>query len=257
MQLSELLDDIDKKKEKLDSIRPLSSEQLQNLKKLYDVELTYNSNAIEGSTLTYSETKLILNEGLTIGGKKVNEHLEVINHKEALDFIEDISNSTSSEITLKDILDIHYLVLKGIATKDAGVYRTKPVGVRKSSGEIFHFTDPLKVSDEMNIFIEWLKNEDELHPIILAALVHYKFVSIHPFIDGNGRTARLLMNLVLIQNGYPPAVIRVEDRVTYIQAIEKAQNDGEIEDFYEVVVNAVGKSLDTYLEILSSDITLI
>ena len=248
---------IDTKKSKLDSIRPLSNEQLQNLKKLYDVELTYNSNAIEGSTLTYSETKLILNEGLTIGGKKVNEHLEVINHKEAIDFIESISSLSTSKITIKDILDIHYLILKGISTKDAGAYRTKPVGVRKSSGDIFHFTDPLKVSEEMDSFIEWLKRVEEFHPIILAALVHYKFVSIHPFIDGNGRTARLLMNLVLIQNGYPPAVIRVEDRVAYIQAIEKAQNEDIIEDFYEVIVNAVDKSLDTYLEILDNEITLI
>ncbi len=257
MQHSKLLNAIDTKKQKLESIRPLSSEQLQNLKKLYDVELTYNSNAIEGSSLTYSETKLILNEGLTIGGKKINEHLEVINHKEALDFIESISSSKSSEITLKDIRDIHFLILKGVSTKDAGVYRTKPVGVRKSSGEIFHFTDPLKVSDEMESFIDWLKNEKSLHPVILSALVHYKFVSIHPFIDGNGRTARLLMNLVLIQNGYPPAVIRVEDRVAYIQAIEKAQNEDTVEDFYEVIVDAVDKSLDTYLEILDNDITLI
>jgi len=253
----EKLKKVDKKKSQLDKLRPLSQEQLQNLKKLYDVELTYNSNAIEGSTLTYSETKLILNEGLTIGGKKINEHLEVINHKEALDFIEEISSSQTSEIKLKDILDIHYLVLKGISTKDEGVYRTKPVGVRKSSGEIFHFTDPLKVSEEMEVFMKWLQSEKELHPIIVSALVHYKFVSIHPFIDGNGRTARLLMNLVLLQHGYPPAVIRVQDRVAYIQAIEKAQNEGLLDDFYEVIVDAVDKSLDTYLEILDSGITLI
>jgi len=257
MQHFQKLNDIDTKKVKLDSMRPLSSIQLQNLKKLYDVELTYNSNAIEGSTLTYSETKLILNEGLTIGGKKVNEHLEVINHKEALDFIEFISQSQSYEMTLKDILDIHYLILKGISSKDAGVYRTKPVGVRKSNGEIFHFTAPLKVQEEMESFIGWLKNENSIHPILLSAMVHYKFVSIHPFIDGNGRTARLLMNLVLIQNGYPPAVIRVEDRVRYIQAIEKAQNEDIIEDFYEVVIDAVDKSLDSYLEILDNEITLI
>jgi Fic family protein len=196
MQLSQKLKDIDTKKHNLDSIRPLSAEQLQNLKKLYDIELTYNSNTIEGSTLTYSESKLILNEGLTIGGKRVSEHLEVVNHKEALNFIEAICDSKSSEITLKDIRDIHFLILKGISTKDAGVYRTKSVGVRESNGEIFHFT-------------------------------------------------------------HPPEVIRVEDRVAYIQEIEKAQNEDSSEEFYEVVINAVDKSLDRYLEILSSDITLI
>ncbi len=255
MQNIELLNTIDKKKQQLGNIRPLSIEQLQNLKKMYDVDLTYNSNAIEGSTLTYSETKLILNEGLTIGGKKVNEHLEVINHKEALDFIESLSQSKT--ITLKDILDIHYLILKGISTKDAGVYRNKPVGVRKSNGEIFHFTEPLKVLEEMENFIVWIENENTLHPVILAALVHYKFVSIHPFIDGNGRTARLLMNLVLIQNGYPPAIIKMENRVEYIQSIEKAQNENQLDDFYRVVINALSNSLDTYLEVLNTDITLI
>lgn len=257
MPLTHKLNIIDTKKSKLESMRPLSKVQLKNLKQLYDVELTYNSNAIEGSTLSYSETKLILNEGLTIGGKKVSEHLEAINHKEALDFIESLSHLKSNEITLKDIRDIHYLILKGIATQDAGVYRTKPVGVRKSNGEIFHFTNPLKVQEAMESFVMWLKNEEGLHPVILSALVHYKFVSIHPFIDGNGRTARLLMNLILLQNSYPPAIIRVQDRVAYIQAIEKAQNEDNVEDFYEVIASAVEKSLDTYLEILSSDVTLI
>lgn len=255
--MQDLLNTIDSKKKKLDTMRPLSNEQVKNLKKLYDVELTYNSNAIEGSTLTYSETKLILNEGLTIGGKKINEHLEVINHKEALDFIESISQTKTKDIKIKDILDIHYLILKGISTSDAGVYRSKPVGVRKSDGEIFHFTEPLKVSDEMEDFIKWLSSENTLHPVILAALVHYKFVSIHPFIDGNGRTARLLMNLVLIQNAYPPAIIKMTKRVEYIQGIEKAQNENNMNDFYKVIADSVNESLDLYLEILQDDIRLI
>ena len=258
MELSKILQTIDIKKSKLDALRPLSQEQIKNLKNIYDIDLTYNSNAIEGSTLTYSETKLILNDGLTIGGKKMNEHLEVINHKDALDFIESISHLKSSEIQLRDILDIHYLILKAISTSDAGKYRLKQVSVRKSDGTIYNFVEPLKVKDSMDDFILWLQtNEDNLHPILLASLAHYKFVTIHPFIDGNGRTARLLMNLILIQNGYPPAVIKVSNRVEYIQAIEKAQNENVLDDFYEVIANATNESLDTYLNILENDITLI
>jgi len=258
VKLSKLLQTISTKKLQLDNLRPLSNEQIKNLKQIYDVDLTYNSNAIEGSTLTYSETKLILNEGLTIGGKKMNEHLEVINHKDALDFIESISHMNSNEITLKDIKDIHYLILKAISTIDAGRYRIKPVGVRKSDGTIYQFTEPLKVNDAMNDFISWLQdNKEDLDPITLAAQVHYKFVTIHPFIDGNGRTARLLMNLILIQNGYPPAVIKVSNRVEYIQAIEKAQNENILDDFYSVIAKAVDESLDTYLDILNSDIKII
>ena len=188
----------------------------------------------------------------------MNEHLEVINHKDALDFIESISHLKSSEIQLRDILDIHYLILKAISTSDAGKYRLKQVGVRKSDGTIYNFVEPLKVKDSMDDFILWLQtNEDNLHPILLASLAHYKFVTIHPFIDGNGRTARLLMNLILIQNGYPPAVIKVSNRVEYIQAIEKAQNENVLDDFYEVIANATNESLDTYLNILENDITLI
>ena len=258
MTLSKLLQVIADKKSQLDNLRPLSNEQTKNIKQIYDVDLTYNSNAIEGSTITYSETKLILNEGLTIGGKKMNEHLEVINHKDALDFIESISHMNSNEITLKDIKDIHYLILKAISTIDAGRYRIKPVGVRKSDGTIYQFTEPLKVNDAMNDFISWLQdNKEDLDPITLAAQVHYKFVTIHPFIDGNGRTARLLMNLILIQNGYPPAVIKVSNRVEYIQAIEKAQNENILDDFYSVIAKAVDESLDTYLDILNSDIKII
>lgn len=258
MKLSELLKIIDTKKTKLDKFRPLSKEQINNLKNIYDIDLTYNSNAIEGSTLTYSETKLILNEGLTIGGKKMNEHLEVINHKDALDFIESISHLKSNEIQLKDIKDIHYLILKAISTADAGKYRVKQVGVRKSDGTIYHFTEPLKVSDAMDEFISWLQTSSkDIDPIELAMLAHYKFVTIHPFIDGNGRTARLLMNLILIQNGFPPAVIKVTNRVEYIQAIEKAQNENILDNFYEVIAKATNESLDTYLNILENDITLI
>lgn len=257
--MQELLEQIYQKKEQLDKLRPLSDAQVKNLKNVYDIQLTYNSNAIEGSTLTYSETKLILNEGITIGGKSIHEHLEAINHREAIGFIKEIANIKTEELTLIDIKNIHYLILKGIDNKNAGVYRTKNVGVVKSDGEIHSFAEPLKIEEEMNDFIEWLHSQTMKEPILLAALIHLKFVSIHPFIDGNGRTARLLMNLVLLQNGYPQAIIKVSNRAKYIQAIEKYQqsSNNDHSDFYKLVLQSVNNSLDLYSKILIDDIQVI
>ena len=257
--MQELLNEIHQKKEQLNKLRPLSDAQVKNLKNVYDLQLTYNSNAIEGSTLTYSETKLILNEGITIGGKSMNEHLEAINHQEAISFIEELANIDTKEITLTDIKNIHHLILKGIDNKNAGTYRTQNVGVVKSDGEIHSFAEPLKIEEEMNEFIEWLDSQTIEEPILLAALVHLKFVSIHPFIDGNGRTARLLMNLVLLQNGYPQAIIKVSNRAEYIQAIEKYQqsSDNDYSDFYKAVLQSVNDSLDLYSKIVTDDIQVI
>ena len=257
--MQDLLKIIHQKKKQLDKLRPLSVAQVKNLKNVYDIQLTYNSNAIEGSTLTYSETKLILNEGITIGGKSMNEHLEAINHQEAISFIEKLANSNTKEISLTDIKNIHHLVLKGIDNKNSGVYRSKNVGVVKSDGEIHSFTEPLKIEEEMHTFIDWLHSQTVEEPILLAALVHLKFVSIHPFIDGNGRTARLLMNLVLLQHTYPQAIIKVTNRAEYIQAVEKYQqsSNNDYNAFYKVILKSVNDSLDLYLKIVVDDIQLI
>lgn len=257
--MQNLLDEINQKKEQLDKLRPLSKAQVKNLKDVYDIQLTYNSNAIEGSTITYSETKLILNEGITIGGKSINEHLETINHKEAINFIEDIANTKTKDITLADIRNIHYLILKGIDNKNAGSYRTQNVGVVKRDGSIHNFTEPLKIDEKMNEFIDWLHSHTIEEPILLASLAHLKFVSIHPFIDGNGRTARLLMNLVLLQNDYPQAIVKVSNRAEYIQAVEKYQqsSNNDYNDFYKVILKSVNDSLDLYSTILTNDIKVI
>ena len=256
-ELISLYNTIDIKKQKLDSLRPLTNEQTRNLKKVYDVDMTYHSNAIEGNTLTYSETKLILEEGITINGKSMNEHLEVINHKEALEFIEELVKFPTSKIQESDILNIHSLILKSINSKEAGKYRTQPVGVRKSNGEIYHFTDPLLVKEKMEEFIQWLQTSKNLHPVQRASEAHYRFVSIHPFIDGNGRTARLIMNLVLIQNGYVPSIIRIEDRSEYIQSIEKAQSGQSLQVFHTVIAKSVDKNIDFYIETLETNIKFI
>lgn len=250
-ELSKLLELIDEKKQILDGRRPLSQEQLQQIKRIYDVDLTYNSNAIEGSTMTFNETKLVLNEGITIGGKKLNEHLEIINHKHAIDFVEELSSANT--ISIRDIKDIHMLILRGIDDPYAGKYRDKPVGVRQSDGGIYHFTDPLLISESMDKFIENL-NWNNNHSVIRAAQGHYDFVTIHPFIDGNGRTARLLMNLILMQNGYPPAIIRITNRAEYILSLEKAQEQGGLNDFFLVIAKAVLESIDSYLLMLDEKI---
>lgn len=236
---------IDKKKKELDSKRPLDRKSLNNLKGFFDVELTYNSNAIEGNTLTITETKVILEDGLTIGkGKSIVEHLEVINHKEAIDYIDDII-SKDMDISERVIKDLHYIILKGIDNKNAGEYRHSNVLISGSNHRpVEHFL----VEEKMRELIRWYKdNEDTMHPVQLAAEFHFRYVYIHPFIDGNGRSSRLLMNLILMRNGYPISVIRNEDREEYMKALEKASTTGNKENFIKIVAEAVNRSLDTYL----------
>ena len=185
---------LDEKKQKLDSKRPLSKETLKSLEENFKLEWTYNSNAIEGNTLTLKETKVVL-EGITIGGKTMREHLEAINHKEAIEFLEELvqDNNELSEI---DIKNIHAIVLKGIDNENAGRYRTENVII---SGASHIPPDAIIVPESMEKLIyrydEW---KEKYHPIIVAALLHAEFVKIHPFIDGNGRTSRIIMNYQLI-----------------------------------------------------------
>lgn len=236
---------IDEKKKLLDSKRPLSIQAVQNLKKYFDVELTYNSNAIEGNTLTITETKVILEDGLTIGnGKSLREHLEVINHKEAIDYVDDIV-SKDIDISERIIKDLHYIILKSIDNKNAGEYRKSNVLI---SGSNHRPPEHFLVNERMKELVEWYNNNKNiLHPIKLAAEFHFRYVYIHPFIDGNGRSARLLMNLILMKNGYPITVIKTEDREAYMKALEKASTLGESDDFIKLVASAVDKSIDTYL----------
>ncbi|MDS0526913.1 Fic family protein [Clostridium sp. SHJSY1] len=240
--------EIDRKKKLLDSKRPLDKEALNNLKKYFDVELTYNSNAIEGNTLTITETKVILEDGLTIGkGKSLREHLEVINHKEAIDYIEDIviKNLNISEGVIKNL---HYIILKSIDNKNAGEYRQSNVLI---SGSKHRPVEHYLVKEKMTELLEWYSgNKDKIHPIELATEFHFRYVYIHPFIDGNGRTARLLMNLILMRNGYPITIIRNEDRDEYMKALESASIENNLEDFLKIVSNALDRSLDTYLYIV-------
>lgn len=243
-----MLKEIDKKKKILDSKRPFDKTAIKNLKEYFDVELTYNSNAIEGNTLTITETKVILEDGITIGkGKTLREHLEVINHKEAMDYIEDIVDK-NIDITESIVKNLHCIILKTINNKNAGRYRNVNLLI---SGSKHRPPEHFLVPQEMEDLIKWYnENKNKLHPIKLAAEFHHKFTFIHPFIDGNGRCGRLLMNLILMRFGYPITVIRMEDRNEYMSALEKASVENNLEDFIGIVAAAVNRSLDTYLYIL-------
>ncbi|NMM64353.1 Fic family protein [Clostridium sp. P21] len=243
-----MIKEIDRKKKILDNNRPFNEAAVKNLKQYFDVELTYNSNAIEGNTLTITETKVILEDGITIGkGKTLKEHLEVINHKEAIDYIEDIVNR-NIDINQNVIKDFNYIILKSINNENAGRYRSVNV---LTSGSNHKPPEHFLVPQEMEDLIKWYdENKNKLHPVILAAEFHHKFTFIHPFTDGNGRCGRLLMNLILMRNGYPITVIRMEDRNEYMSALEKASVENDLEDFINIIAEAVNRSLDKYLYIL-------
>jgi Fic family protein len=238
-------DKLTQKKQQLDDFRPLSPALARNLDDWFKVELTYTSNAIEGNTLTRRETAVVIEKGLTVGGKSLKEHLEATNHAHALDFVRSLIKKKPSQLTAKDVLGIHDLILKGLDDENAGHYRSVPVRI---SGAAVVLPNPRKVPDLMDEFQTWLTAKHDLHPVAFAGEAHYRLVSIHPFVDGNGRTARLLMNLLLMMVGYPPAIIRKRDRLAYIGSLEKAQLGGSKEPYEKIIAKAAERSLDIYLK---------
>lgn len=239
---------ITKLKKELDDRRPLNQNVVKNLRETIRVLWTYHSNAIEGNTLSLVETRIVLEEGITIGGTTLREHFEIINHAEAIDYIEDIVNR-DIELSESVLKDIHRLILRNIDVSNAGKYRNIDVYIQGSQ----HIPpQPFLVEPQMQDLFEWYsQNKGSIHPVELAAKFHFKFVYIHPFIDGNGRTARLLMNLILMKGGYPPAILKSdsEQRVKYYKALEKASVDNNIEDFVQFVVDNVEDSLRMYLRV--------
>ena len=239
-----------KRKEQLDTFRPLSAALARNLDEWFKVELTFTSNAIEGNTLTRRETALVIEKGLTVGGKSLREHLEATNHAKALDFVHSLVGKKPSQLSANDILAIHEVILRGIDDDHAGYYRSVPVRI---SGSRVVLPNPRKVPDLMDEFQSWLRSKHGLHPVAFAGEAHYRLVTIHPFVDGNGRTARLLMNLILMMHGYPPAIIRKRDRLTYIGALEKAQIGGSKSDYEKLIAKAAERSLDLYLKAVQGE----
>lgn len=242
--MNDLFKKLTKKKEQLNKYRPLPPELVKNLEEWLDVELTYTSNAIEGNALSRMETALVIEKGITVEGKSLQEHLEAINHKKALEYIRELVKRKHHFLEEIDILCIHDLILKGINDEWAGRYRQIPVRI---SGSNVVLPNYIKVPSLMKDFVRWLKSIQGEHPVKIASDAHYKLVSIHPWIDGNGRTSRLLMNLILIQHGYPPAIIKKEERKRYLSSIEEAQLGGSLRKFYELMIEAEDRTLDIYL----------
>lgn len=242
--MDDIFEKLTKKKEELDTYRPLSKELVKNLEEWLDVELTYTSNAIEGNTLSRMETALVIEKGITVEGKSLREHLEAINHKKALEEIRDLAKKGRQFLEERDILNIHSLILKGI--NDAWTGRYRQVSVRISGSNVV-LPNYVKVPSLMKDFIRWLQSIQGEHPVKIAVDAHYKLVSIHPWVDGNGRTSRLLMDLILIQNGYPPAIIRKEERRRYLQSIEEGQLGGSLQKFYDLMIEGEDRALDIYL----------
>lgn len=240
-----MFNQIDYKKQQLEANNPLPKYTLQSLREKLFLEWTYNSNAIEGNTLIMNEMKIVL-EGITVGGKTMREHLEVLNHQEAISYVEDIVRK-EEPFSQWQIKNLHRLVLKGIDDSYAGVYRDQQVFI---SDPAHTPPPPVKVQEQMDNLIEWYENEaQELHPIVRGSMLHVVFVGIHPFIDGNGRTARLLLNLELMKSGYPPIIIRVENRLAYYNALDKAHTTEDYKAFIELVSKEVEASLDLYLSV--------
>jgi Fic family protein/DNA-binding XRE family transcriptional regulator len=248
-ELSDLLAECSHLVENWSSKKPLNQLQLRKMEEYFNLNYTYESNRIEGNTLTLQETFLVVNDGITVGGKSVREHLEVINHTEAITYLgEIIQNKTAfSERILKEI---HYLILKGIDRENAGVYRS--IGVR-ISGSSHLPPEPYLLNPYMEeVFVYYKENKSVLHPIILAAEMHERIVRIHPFIDGNGRTSRLVMNLILMQNGYPIANIKgdLENRLRYYNALETAPEDHK-NSFHTLVAETVILALKEHISLCS------
>jgi len=228
----------------LGSFRPLSASVLHTLREQFSLEWTYHSNAIEGNTLSLRETQLVLQEGITIKGKSLREHFEAKNHEKAIKFLEQILVPKKT-ITEKDILRLHEYILEGIEEDFAGRYRNGQVRI---AGTTFIPPNAQKVPDLMKSYSQKLRRKPKrTHLIQFSAWVHHHFVWIHPFFDGNGRTARLLMNILLMRDGYPPAIILRNDRKKYYDALERA-NHGDYKKMELIVGQAVERSLDIYLQ---------
>ena len=234
---------------KLNRHRPLKASILKKLREQFTVEMTYHSNAIEGNRLTLKETLLVLREGVTIKGKNLQEHLEAKNHEEAMKFLFEVVDS-KKRLTLSHhlIRQLHQLVVKDTEASIAGTYRNTDVQILGSK----HRPPPgYQVQVQMTKFFEWMnESKSNYHPIEFAAIAHHRFVAIHPFEDGNGRTGRLLMNLLLMKSGYPIAVIQKNDRAKYYNALDDA-DAGDLLAIVRIVSQAVERTLNIYLKAIT------
>jgi len=236
------------KKKELDSLRPLPKSALERLRKQFAIELAYNSNAIEGNSLTLSETRLVIEEGITVKGKPLREHFEALNHQKAFELLESFVKE-KRQLSEELIKEIHKAILSGIDDEYAGRYRdinVRIIGAVKSPPRFE------KVPKRMREFVRYIsKNPEKLNILEMAAAVHYWLVEIHPFSDGNGRTARLIMNLYLMRHGYPITMVLKVDRRRYYDRLKKADL-GNRKPFTEFIARNIERSLDLYLDSFKS-----
>ena len=240
----EIIERLQEKKNLLSKMRPLPSAALSRLRNDLSLEWTYNSNAIEGNTITLKETRMVLELGLTVKGKGLREHFEINNHHKAIELVESLA-TTESDLTEREVLDIHRIVLENIESEFGGRFRNGQVRIL---GANFVPPNHLKIKDMVGELLDQTNgNLDGINEIELIAKFHHRFVWIHPFFDGNGRTARLLMNLLFIRCGYPPAIVLFNDRAKYYRTLNEA-NNGKYAPFVLLIAQALERSLDLYLE---------
>lgn len=261
--LKTLLERVDQLKVELDSLRPLDTEQEARVMQKFRLDWNYHSNSIEGNSLTYDETIAFLMEGLTAKGKPFKDHLDIKGHNEAINYLMEMIKNHQA-LTEKAIRELHKVILvepyKTPAQTQGGVwvekevtlgaYKKLPNHVKTPTGEIHYYATPEETPSKMADLMAWLHEEQEkqeLPPLIIAAIFHYRFVAIHPFDDGNGRMSRLLMNLLLMQAGYPPVVIKQEERNLYYNALRQADS-GDMEAFVEFIGGNLVHSLEIYLK---------
>lgn len=242
---------LDKKLRELNALRPLPLSAVQKLCESLQIEMTYNSNAIEGNSLSLKETFLVINESITVKGKPLKDHLEAKDHHAALAYLYDLveagERNTMSERLIRTL---HQMIAQETDKEWAGRYRNADVIIGGSSHKPPSAIDVPKKMEEL---MRWLQKERRsLHAVELAALLHHKLVFIHPFFDGNGRTARLTMNLLLMQAGFPLVVVLKNDRRRYYDVLSKA-DDGEYEPLVRFIAQAVERSLDIYLKTLTPE----
>ncbi len=239
---------IDEKLDCLNKFRPLSVSVVKKLKEQFEIEMTYNSNAIEGNSLTLKETYLVINEGLTVKGKPLKDHLEAKNHQEALEYLYDLVEKDKKNTFSENLIrSLNQIVQQNIDKEWAGRYRNSGVII---GGATHRPPEAIDVPKQMVKMIKWYSNNKKIHPVELASIIHHKLVYIHPFFDGNGRTSRLVMNIVLMQSGFPLVAVMKADRKRYYASLSLADK-GDYSSFVNFIARAVERTLDIYLKVVT------
>ena len=249
MTIDDLHTRIAAKKAEIDQHRPLSLAALAALQQYYDVELTYTSNAIEGNTLTHRETAEVIEHGITVGGKPLRDHLEAVDHYQAVLWMRSLA-AAQGPVTEQVVRDLHQRIVARSQPENAGIYSNH---ARRIAGSSVIFPNPVKIPALMQAFGQWLQ---QAAPTPEAAFdAHFRLSAIHPFGDGNGRTSRLLMNLLLIRHGYPPIAVRPQDRKVYLETLETASLYDDMGPFQHFMHERLDETLSEYVSAIRAAVS--